>query len=210
MHRVEGLQPGLYALVRDASRLEWLRSEACAGRAYLWRSVEGCPPGLPLFLLAPGSLEDAMATAALGQPIARDGAVAAVIFAEYEPLLRAHGAWMLRRMLWEACFVGHAFWLATEAIGFRAGAIGAFFGQWTHETFGIDCRGLRDLYHFSFGVPTQAAPFGDTSEFRPPYEHLEHLRGTRDRDAVDTRERKVVDIHVLGQTAQRTGMPCDW
>lgn len=209
VHRVVGLPPGLYALVRDRDRHDWIR-EVCLGRPYLWVPVEGFPSDVPLFLLAREDLQEVMQTAALGQPIAAESAAVAMFFAEYEPALRRHGAWLYRRMIWEACATGHALWLAAEAEGLRGAAIGAFFGPYTHEVFGVDKCAVRDLYHFSFGVPRQDSPYGDDSRFLPPYAHLSQLRARGGRDRVDTRESRIAQITVNGEDGQRTGMPWDY
>jgi len=211
VHRVYELPRGLYALVRDPERLAWLKSEECCSRPYLWTPVDRCPAELPLLALSfDEGLEEVMATAALGQPVAQDGAIAATIFVEYEPAIRDHGAWIYRRLIWEASAVSHAMWLAAEAAGLRAAAVGAFFGSWTHDVLGIDGCQFRDMYHLNFGTPGTTSPYGDDAEFEPPYSHLAHIRRQHDRDIVDTREWKMASISLLGHSTQRAGMPCDW
>jgi len=45
VHRVDGLAPGLYALVRDPGKVETLK--AVMGSEFAWQRVPGCPSGLP-------------------------------------------------------------------------------------------------------------------------------------------------------------------
>ncbi|MFQ5587026.1 MAG: SagB/ThcOx family dehydrogenase, partial [Thermodesulfobacteriota bacterium] len=54
VHRVTGLDPGLYLLVRNTEQDEMLRSEM--NPKFLWKQPEGTPPGMKLFLLAGGDL----------------------------------------------------------------------------------------------------------------------------------------------------------
>ena len=52
MHRVNGLAPGLYALARDAAKLDALRE--IMRPDFLWQRPPSCPPELSLYLLREG------------------------------------------------------------------------------------------------------------------------------------------------------------
>nr|WP_298268538.1 hypothetical protein [Geobacter sp.] len=71
VHRVQGVEPGLYFLVRNTGDLEELQRE-CSPR-FLWQRVPAAGP-LPLFLLMEGECQSEAALAGCGQEIAGDGA----------------------------------------------------------------------------------------------------------------------------------------
>jgi len=54
VHRVEGIDPGLYALVRDPGKLEKLKQSMHAH--FAWEAPPGCPADLPLYLLERGDV----------------------------------------------------------------------------------------------------------------------------------------------------------
>lgn len=151
VHRVDGLTPGLYALVRNAQHVDDLR--AAMRSEFAWRSPASCPDGLPLYLL---SEEDVRATArsvSFNQEIASEGVFAAAMLGHFEPALRSHGAWLYRHLHWEAGLVGQTLYLDAEAAGIRATGIGAYFDQATHAVFGLTDRTFASVYHFTVGGP---------------------------------------------------------
>ena len=70
-HRVDGLEPGLYALVRDPGHRESL--QASLQPKFAWEKPAGCPDALPLYLLGAGDVKQAAAQLSCGQAIAADG-----------------------------------------------------------------------------------------------------------------------------------------
>ena len=54
VHRVAGIEPGLYALARDPRKVEKLKAAMHAN--YAWEAPPGCPEDLPLWRLAVRSL----------------------------------------------------------------------------------------------------------------------------------------------------------
>ncbi len=119
VHRVKGLDSGLYALVRDPSRLDALRGEMKAD--FAWRPPM---PGLPLYFLAAGDVRDRAAFVSCQQEIAGDGAFSLGMIADFGETLRAHGAWAYRRLFWEAGLVGQVLYLEAEEAGVRGTGIG--------------------------------------------------------------------------------------
>ncbi|MEK7866786.1 MAG: nitroreductase family protein [Planctomycetota bacterium] len=119
VHRVRGLAPGLYALVRDASRLDALRSETHPG--FAWKAVTG---ELPLYFLAEGDSRDVAAHVSCTQEIAGDGVFSLGMLADFGATLREHGAWAYRRLFWEAGLVGQVLYLEAEEAGIRGTGIG--------------------------------------------------------------------------------------
>ena len=166
VHRVEGVPPGLYVLLRDPARKETLARLMTPG--FAWTSPEGCPTSLPLFLLEAGDARRVAAQTSCGQDIAADGVFAAAMLAEYRAPLETFGAWFYRRLHWEAGIVGQQLYLEAEASGIRATGIGCFFDDVCHRTFELTGDGFQVLYHFTMG--------GAIDDVRlqtvPPYPHL--------------------------------------
>jgi hypothetical protein len=151
VHRVDGLRPGLYFLVRDPSTEEALRSEMRP--SFLWQRPAGVPPELPFYLLAPGDCRDAARQLSCHQDIAADGFFSVAMLAEFAEPIQQYGASLYRALYWEAGMVGQVLYLEAEAWGARATGIGCYFDDPVHEVLGLEGRRFQDLYHFAVGMP---------------------------------------------------------
>lgn len=161
VHRVEGLDPGLYALPRSADGEAALR-EALTGDDTLWEKKGGS-----LFLLKRGDFRQAGQGISCNQEIAADGVFTLGMLADYERALE-EGSWWYRRLHWEAGAIGQALYLGAEAEGLRGTGIGCFFDDAFHQGLNLSDRRLQTLYHFTLG----GALDDDRLKSRPPYEHL--------------------------------------
>ncbi len=164
VHRVQGLEPGLYFLVRDPTALEPLKS--AMNPKFQWQIPVECPKSLGLYLLETGDYQGRAAGVACGQDIGGDGVFSLGMIAEFEEPIRTIGSWMYRRLFWEAGFVGQILYLEAEAAGIRATGIGCYFDDPMHELLGLKGRQFQDLYHFTMGGPVEDQRL--TTE--PPYE----------------------------------------
>jgi SagB-type dehydrogenase family enzyme len=108
-HRVDGLAPGLYMLVRDPSRTTSLRQKTYS--QFAWTVPPGCPRDLPLFMLEEGDVRGLAAQLSCGQPIAADGAFSLGMIAEFELSLRRYGPSFYRRLFWETGMIGQLLYL---------------------------------------------------------------------------------------------------
>jgi len=151
VHRVRGLDPGLYLLARDPAQRPLL--QASMEKPFLWQRPEGCPDGLELPLLARGDARALARSVSCHQEIASHGCFAVAMLAEFDPALERHGPWFYPRLYWECGAVGQVLYLEAEAIGIRATGIGCFFDEPTHSAFGISTSRWRSLYHFTMGGP---------------------------------------------------------
>jgi SagB-type dehydrogenase family enzyme len=149
VHRVNGLAPGLYALARDAAKLDALRE--IMRPEFLWQRPPSCPSGLSLYLLREGDCRALAASVSCGQDIAGDGAFSLGMIAEYLDSLLVHGAAFYRNLFWEAGLVGQVLYLEAEEAGIRSTGIGCYFDDPVHEVFGIASRDWQSLYHFTVG-----------------------------------------------------------
>ena len=151
VHRVDGLAPGMYALVRDSDKVDALKSAMSS--EFCWQRVADCPPGLHLYLLEEGDCREQAATVSCGQAIAGDGAFSLAMIADYQDSLATYGSGFYRNLFWESGMVGQLLYLEAEEAGVRATGIGCYFDDPVHETFGIVSRDWQSFYHFTVGGP---------------------------------------------------------
>ncbi|MEK7233142.1 MAG: SagB/ThcOx family dehydrogenase [Elusimicrobiota bacterium] len=149
VHRVDGLKAGLYVLVRDPSKLNFVKRQMKP--EFLWDPAPGAPDGLRLYLLKDGDFRTTAAGVSCGQAIAGDGVFSLGMLAEFEPALLKYGAQLYRNLFWETGMIGQVLYLEAEAWGVRATGIGCFFDDPVHEIFGLRDRSLQSLYHFTVG-----------------------------------------------------------
>jgi hypothetical protein len=148
-HRVDGVEPGLYALSRDPAQVAKLKGAMHAH--FAWQAPPGCPAELPLFLLEPGDARVAATQVSCRQDIAGDGAFSLGMLAEYQAALVENGPWFYRRLFREAGLVGQVLYLEAEAAGVRSTGIGCFFDDPVHAVFGLRGLEFQSLYHFTVG-----------------------------------------------------------
>ena len=168
VHRVEGLEAGLYMLARDPSKLPFLQQSM--NPELEWTPAPGCPNDLPLFWLLQGDAQRLAAQVSCQQGIAGDSAFSLGMLAEFEGRLRQGGAWWYPRLFWEAGVVGQVLYLEAEAAGVRGTGIGCFFDDPVHEVVGIKDLSIQSLYHFTVGGPVDDQRLMTL----PPYHHLQH------------------------------------
>lgn len=149
VHRVRGLEPGLYILVRDPAARR--RLEKAMRPEFSWSRVPACPERLDLFLLLADDTREAAQGIACQQEIASDGAFAVGMIAEYESPLESFGPWFYRRLHWEAGALGQVLYLEAEAAGLRGTGIGCYFDDLMHHLLGLSGRKFQSLYHFTVG-----------------------------------------------------------
>lgn len=170
VHRVTGLEPGLYLLERDAAVHDRLRS-ALRGD-FRWTRPAGCPDHLHLFFLAPGDLRATAEQVSCHQEIAADGAFSLGMIADFGDSIRATGAWWYRRLFWESGMLGQVLYLEAEAAGIRSTGIGCYFDDAFHQLLGLAGDRFQSLYHFTVGGPVDDPRLTTL----PAYGHLKRLR----------------------------------
>jgi hypothetical protein len=178
VHRVEGLPPGLYVLVRHPHDVEPLRSSMHPDLE--WRSLPSAPDGLDLRVLVEKDCRQQAAQIACLQHIAADGAFAVSMLAELQPSLERHGAWFYKRLYWEAGALGQLLYLEAEAAGLRGTGIGCFFDDAMHEMLGMTSRRYQAIYHFTVGGPVDDPRLRTTAAYDHRQRALELATGTPD------------------------------
>lgn len=167
VHRVDGLTPGLYFLVRDSRKLSLIQQSMNPELA--WTHPPACPDDLPLYWLLEGDAKRLAAQVSCHQDIASDGAFSFGMLAEFDGPLRERGAWWYPRMFWESGLLGQVLYLEAEAAGVRATGIGCFFDDPVHEIVAIAGLSFQSLYHFTIGGPVEDRRLMTL----PPYFHVE-------------------------------------
>jgi SagB-type dehydrogenase family enzyme len=171
VHRVTGLEPGLYLLVRSPDHGESLRLALAPG--FLWQKPAACPDHLDLFLLNPGDYRERAELISCHQAIAAEGVFSLGMLARFTVSLEQEGPWFYRCLYWECGLLGQALYLAAEAAGVRATGIGCYFDDLMHELLGLGDLTWQSLYHFTVGG-NREDPRITTLE---PYFHLRPLSG---------------------------------
>ena len=152
VHRVDGLAPGLYLLLRDPQAFERLRA-ACRPD-FLWEVAD---EDLPLRCLARGDARALAARLSCDQDIAADGFFSLGMLADFEASLQTFGPSFYRHLFWETGIVGQALYLEAEAAGARATGIGCFYDDPVHDVLGLQGHAFQSLYHFTVGMPVDDA-----------------------------------------------------
>jgi SagB-type dehydrogenase family enzyme len=147
VHRVDGLDPGLYFLPRDVAVLDRIRS--ASRPEFLWEHVP------PLFCLVRGDCRAVAARVSCGQDIASDGFFSLGMLAELDRSLQEFGPAFYRHLFWESGVVGQMLYLDAEAAGARATGIGCFFDDPVHDVLGLSGHAFQSLYHFTVGMPVE-------------------------------------------------------
>ena len=150
VHRVEGVDPGLYILVRDPDADVQLRAEL--SEEFEWQKLEGCPDHLPLYRLKPGRWHKVARAVSCAQSIAADGCFSLGMLAAFDTRVE-QDPWRYRQLHWEAGLVGHVLYLEAESLGLRGTGIGCFLDDAFHELLGLRSRHFQSLYHFTVGRP---------------------------------------------------------
>jgi nitroreductase len=155
VHRVDGLPPGLYLLIRNPESEAALRESLAED--FLWQRPENCPDQLPLYRLAKRDTRRTSMQVSCFQEIASDGCFSLGMIAEFEGSLSRYGPWFYPRLFWECGMIGQVLYLEVEAAGLRGTGIGCFFDDPMHQVLGLEGMRFQDLYHFTVGGPVEDA-----------------------------------------------------
>ena len=150
VHRVDGVEPGMYVLPRHTEAAAGLR--AAMGRNFLWEPAGGT---LPLVRLSRGDCRRLAARVSCDQEIAADGFFSLGMLAEFSASLEELGPSFYRHLFWESGMVGQVLYLEAEAAGARGTGIGCFYDDPVHDVLGLAGHAFQSLYHFTIGLPIE-------------------------------------------------------
>ena len=145
VHRVAGLESGLYVLLRDADDLPELKQAFSA--EFVWQKADA---PYELYLLTAGNVRQAAKTLSCHQPIASDSFFSLGMLARFAENIRTE-PWRYRRLFWECGLLGQILYLEAEAAGYRGTGIGCFFDDAVHGVLGLWDDKWQSLYHFTVG-----------------------------------------------------------
>lgn len=165
VHRINGVTPGIYLMVRDPSAEARLRQAIRADAE--WATVPDAPEHLGLFRLFVADARDTARQISCHQNIAVDSCFSLGMLTEFKAVLN-EGTWHYRELFHEAGLLGQVLYLEAEAAGLRGTGIGCYFDDALHAMLGLFSHDWQSLYHFTVGGPL------DDSRLRtlPPYAHL--------------------------------------
>jgi SagB-type dehydrogenase family enzyme len=163
VHRVDGLERGLYFLLRSVRDLHELKA-GCA-RDLLWERVE---EGFPLYLLMKGDFSRQAAMVSCHQEIAGEGAFSLGMVGRFKEIVERE-PYRYRHLHWEAGMIGQVLYLEAEAHGQRGTGIGCFFDDPVCGLMGIRDNRFQSVYHFAVGTPIEDGRLTTL----PPYHHLD-------------------------------------
>ena len=126
VHRVDGLEPGVYRFCSEDGTLEQVRS---------------------------GEQRVAAAGLSLGQELAGNACVAFSMIGDLQRAAEIHRDRGYRYVHFEAGAIGHGLYLAAEALGLAATGIGAFYDDEVHRYLNLTHGQGQVVYHFAIGYP---------------------------------------------------------
>lgn len=162
VHRVDGMEPGLYFLPRGTADAAEFRQ--ALSQDFAWEAVAA---PFALFRLVAGDVRKAAKTLSCHQNIAGDSAFSLGMLARFADNIEA-APWRYRRLFWECGLVGQILYLEAEAAGVRGTGIGCFFDDAVHRVLGLADDRWQSLYHFTIGEPLEDARL----QSLPAYAHL--------------------------------------
>ncbi len=162
VHRVVGLESGLYILVRNREDLLPLKEKLSP--SFVWRRVGN---GLEFYLLTLGNFEAIAANISCGQAIAADGVFSLGMLANFEKTVYVDPS-NYPKLFWESGIIGQVLYLAAEVENLRATGIGCFFDDEFHKFIGLKDSSFQSIYHFTIGKPVE----DERLQTLPAYHHL--------------------------------------
>jgi SagB-type dehydrogenase family enzyme len=126
VHRVDGLQPGVYRFWPERAELEQVKS---------------------------GDQRVAVAGLSLGQDLAGNACVTFSMIGDLDRAAGTYGDRGYRYAHFEAGAIGHRLYLAAETLGLGATGIGAFYDDEVHRHLNLVPNQGQVVYHFAIGYP---------------------------------------------------------
>lgn len=144
VHRVEDLEKGLYAYIRDPDELHSLRS--AMDSTFEWFD---CGEGL--YRLRQGDYRGAAQMISCNQEIAKDGAFSFGMLCRLYESLERDGAIGYKNLYHQCGMIGQILYLEATSLGLSATGIGCFLDDEFHALLGLQDQRYQSLYHFTIG-----------------------------------------------------------
>ncbi|MDR4497482.1 MAG: SagB/ThcOx family dehydrogenase [Candidatus Scalindua sp.] len=169
VHRIIGLETGLYFLIRNDNDYDDIR-ERCHAH-FLWNKVKDAPQTLPLYFLQEGDYVREAKGVSCFQEIASDGAFSVGMIAKFRENIEKH-PYLYRHLFWETGMIGQILYLEAEVHSVRGTGIGCFFDDLVHQILGLNDNAYQSLYHFTIGGALEDKRITTL----PPYYHLKNRK----------------------------------
>ncbi|MDD5051847.1 MAG: SagB/ThcOx family dehydrogenase [Sulfuricurvum sp.] len=144
IHRVEGLERGLYAYVRNQTDLVSLIESMDI--TFKWKDY-----GEGLYLLKEGDYRGAAQMISCNQEIAKDGAFSFGMLCHFSKSLETYGAIGYKNLYHQCGSIGQMLYLEATSLGLSATGIGCFLDDEFHALLGLRDQSYQSLYHFTIG-----------------------------------------------------------
>lgn len=165
VHRVSGLNSGIYFLIRNENDLDEIKSHTHTH--FLWERLAGVPGAIPLYLLQKCDFRFEAKMISCQQEIAGDSAFSLGMIAKFKENVEK-SPYLYRHLFWETGMIGQVLYLEAEAHSIRGTGIGCFFDDFVHQTLGFNDNTYQSLYHFTVG----GAMEDERLTTLPAYHHL--------------------------------------
>lgn len=170
-HRINGLAPGLYIMLRNEQALDTLKTTFSDKME--WLAIDEAPDHLNLYRLVKANSKKAAATLSCHQSIASDSAFSLGMLSEFDAALEV-GPWTYKQLYWEAGMLGQVLYLEAEAIDLQGTGIGCYFDDPFHEMLGIKDTQFQSVYHFTVGGALNDSRLHTIQ----PYQHLKNKKSS--------------------------------
>lgn len=170
VHRVIGMESGLYLFVRNIDELSPLRESIRCD--YDWKEQDEL--NNRLFLLQTGDYRGAAKMISCNQDIAKDSAFSMGMLCRFASTLEEQGP-VAYKHLYHACgALGQMLYCEATTMGLSATGIGCFLDDEMHQLLGITNERYQSLYHFTIGraiVDTRLATLDPYAQLSSSSEH---------------------------------------
>lgn len=144
VHRVEGLENGLYAFVRRTEDFDILKN--AMNEDFVWEDFSN-----GLYLLQQGDYRGVSQMISCNQEIAKEGAFSFGMLTSFSSALESHGAIGYKNLYHQCGAIGQILYLEATSLGLSATGIGCFLDDEFHALLGLKDQRFQSLYHFTIG-----------------------------------------------------------
>lgn len=144
VHEVEGLDKGLYLLLRNKGHLSDLKR--LMRNSFLFEEIRE-----DFYCLEKENFGMQAKSISCNQDIASQGAFSLGMLCEFSTQLHEYGAHRYKELYWECGAIGQQLYLEATALGLSATGIGCYLDDIFHRLLGLDSNQFQSLYHFTVG-----------------------------------------------------------
>jgi SagB-type dehydrogenase family enzyme len=152
IHRVEGIEPGIYILPSHSSNMDALKSACTKWPEWTAMSEFGANK-IPMYQLKVANVQKAAQTLCCQQAIASECAFTLGFLADFDQTIDQFGASSYRHLYWQAGMLSQQAYMSSTALHLAATGIGCFFDDPWLGLLGIESSEVQMLYATAVGHP---------------------------------------------------------